>query len=231
MSSTAKIGQHRQAGGASLGENQRIATGVIFLSPISLLSRLRRSQQIILALFEVVITSGFLARTTGHRVLGGFLFALSILGVLGLLAFLLVRPLARKLLWRVRDRLFVTYFLAGAVPVVLLLLLGCLGFSLVLNQTADYMLHAELSRHLEQLQTSAERLALDVASGRGPTESMARGEGAVIRNGNRVSSIPYTTNGFVHRAFPNPSSVDYNASASRPRLSRKYFVATAQPTC
>jgi sigma-B regulation protein RsbU (phosphoserine phosphatase) len=153
-------------------------------------SRLKRSQQIIPALFAVVITSGFLARITGHPVLGGFLFAVSILGVLGLLAFFLIRPLARRLLWRVRDRLFVTYFLVGAVPVVLLLLLGSLGFNLVLNQTANYMLRAELSRHLEQLQTSAERLALDVASGRGPTASMPRGEGAVIRDGNRVSSIP-----------------------------------------
>jgi sigma-B regulation protein RsbU (phosphoserine phosphatase) len=160
---------------------------------MSLLSRLRRSQQIVLALFAVVITSGFLARITGHLALGGFLFALLILGVLGLLAFFLIRPLARKLLWSVRERLFVTYFLAGAVPVVLLLLLGSLGLNLVLNQTANYMLRAELSRHLEQLQTSAERLALDVASGRGSTESMARGEGAVIRNGNRVSSIPETS--------------------------------------
>jgi sigma-B regulation protein RsbU (phosphoserine phosphatase) len=159
---------------------------------MSLLTRLRRSQKIILALFAVAMTSGFLARITGHRLLGGFLFVLSILGVLGLLAFLLIRPLARKLLWRVRDRLFVTYFLAGAVPVGLLLLLGYIGFNLVLNQTANYMLHAEFSRHLEQLQTSAERLALDVAWGRGPAESMAGSEGAVIRNGNRVSSIPET---------------------------------------
>jgi phosphoserine phosphatase RsbU/P len=158
-----------------------------------LLSRLRRSQQIILALFAVVITIGFLARITAHVVLGGFLFALSILGALGLLAFFLIRPVARKLLWRVRDRLFVTYFLVGAVPVVLLLLLGSLGFNLMLNQTANYMLRAELSRHLEQLQASAERLALDVASGRGPTESMARGEAAVIRDGNRVSSIAETS--------------------------------------
>jgi sigma-B regulation protein RsbU (phosphoserine phosphatase) len=160
---------------------------------MSLLSRLSRSQQIILALFAVVITSGFLAQTTGYRVLGGFLFTLLILGVLGLLAFLLVRPLARKLLWRVRDRLFVTYFLVGAVPFVLLLMLGSLGFNLLLNQTANYMLRAELSSRLEQLQTSAERLARDVASGRGPTESMARGEAAVIRNENRVSSIPETS--------------------------------------
>jgi sigma-B regulation protein RsbU (phosphoserine phosphatase) len=157
---------------------------------MSLLSRLRRSQQIVLALFAVVITSSFLARITGYLVLGGFLFAVSILGVLGLLAFLLIRPLARKLLWRVRDRLFVTYFLVGAVPVVLLLMLGSLGFNLLLNQTANYMLRVELSRRLEQLQTSAERLARDVASGRVPTEPMARGEGAIIRNGNRVSSIP-----------------------------------------
>jgi len=160
---------------------------------MSLLSRLSRSQQIILALFAVVITSGFLAQTTGYRVLGGFLFTLLILGVLGLLAFLLVRPLARKLLWRVRDRLFVTYFLVGAVPFVLLLMLGSLGFNLLLNQTANYMLRAELSSRLEQLQTSAERLARDVASGGGPTESMARGEAAVIRNENRVSSIPETS--------------------------------------
>jgi sigma-B regulation protein RsbU (phosphoserine phosphatase) len=158
-----------------------------------MLSRLRRSQQIILALFAGVITSGFLARITGHLILGGFLFALSILGVLGLLAFFMIRPLARKLLWRVRDRLFVTYFLAGAVPVVLLLLLGSLGFNLLLNQTANYMLRAELSRHLEELQTSAERLALDVASGRGGTASMTHGEGAVIRDGSRVSSIPETS--------------------------------------
>jgi sigma-B regulation protein RsbU (phosphoserine phosphatase) len=159
---------------------------------MSLLSRPRRSQQIILALFAVVITSGFLAWIPGHRVLGGFLFTLSILGVLGLLAFLLIRPLARRLLWRVRHRLFVTYLLAGAVPVVLLFQLGYLGFHLVINQTANYMLHAELSRHLEQLQTSAERLALDVASARRPTESMSRDEEAVIRNGNRVSFFPET---------------------------------------
>jgi sigma-B regulation protein RsbU (phosphoserine phosphatase) len=159
---------------------------------MSLLSRLSRSQQIVLALFAAVITGSFLARIAGHLVLGGFLFAVSILGVLGLLAFFLIRPLARKLLWRVRDRLLVTYFLVGAVPVVLLLLLGSLGFNLLLNQTANYMLRAELSRRLEQLQTSAERLARDVASGRVPTESMARGEGAVIRNGSRVSTIPET---------------------------------------
>jgi sigma-B regulation protein RsbU (phosphoserine phosphatase) len=159
-----------------------------------MLSRLRRSQQIILALFASVITSGFLARITGHLILGGFLFALSILGVLGLLAFFMIRPLARKLLWHVRDRLFVTYFLTGAVPVLLLLMLGSLGFNLLLNQTANYMLRAELSRHLEELQTFAERLALDVASGRGGgTASMAHGEGAVIRDGSRVSSIPKTS--------------------------------------
>jgi sigma-B regulation protein RsbU (phosphoserine phosphatase) len=159
---------------------------------MSLLSRPRRSQQIILALFAVVIASGFLARATGHWVLSGFLFTLAILGVLGVLAFLLLRPLARRLLWRVRHRLFVTYFLAGAVPVGLLFVLAYLGVNLALNQTANYMVRAELDRHVEQLQTSAEHLALDVASGRGPTESMAPGQGAVIQNGNRVSLIPET---------------------------------------
>src|SRR5216683_323978 len=106
---------------------------------MSLLSRPRRPQQVFLVLFAVVITSGFLAQTAGHQVLSGFLFALSILGALGLLAFLLLRPFARKLLWRVRDRLFVTYFLAGAVPVVLLLLLGYLGINHGLTQAANYM--------------------------------------------------------------------------------------------
>jgi len=157
------------------------------------LGRLRRPQKIFLALLLGALASGFLAQTTGHELVGGFLFALAILGALGLLAFLLVRPLARKLLWRVRDRLFVTYLLAGAVPVALLLLLGCLGFALVLSQTANYMLHEELNRHLEQLATSAERLALDIASGRGPAESMAFGQAAVIRNGNQVSFVPETS--------------------------------------
>jgi hypothetical protein len=55
------------------------------------------------------------------------------------------------------------------------------------------MLHSELSHRLEQVQTTTKRLAQDVASGRGATESMVPVEGAVIRNGNRVSSIPETS--------------------------------------
>jgi len=56
------------------------------------------------------------------------------------------RPLVRKFLWKVQRRLLLTYFLIGVLPITLIAIFVALGFNLVLSQTANYLLHAELDR-------------------------------------------------------------------------------------
>src|SRR5262247_2016651 len=124
---------------------------------------------------------------TGYSLIGSDLFTILFIVFLVLLGITLVRPLVRKLVWRVRNRLLVTYFLTGVVPVVLMVIFVCIGFYLVLGQTANYLLKSEIERREGQLYNSAERLAEDLASGRERSSADLPLTETTIRNGNRSS--------------------------------------------
>ena len=148
-------------------------------------SRLNWLQRITLILFATVVLNWIGFAATGYSLIGSDLFTILFVLFLVLLGITLVRPLVRKLVWRVRNRLLVTYFLIGVVPVVLMVIFVCIGFYLVLGQTANYLLKSELERREIQIYNSTERLAEDVAAG---TERPSTGVAeTIIRVGSRPS--------------------------------------------
>src|SRR5262249_28847057 len=126
---------------------------------------------------------------TGYSLIGSDLFTILFIVFLVLLAITLVRPLVRKLVWRVRNRLLVTYFLIGVVPVVLMVIFVCIGFYLVLGHTANYLLKSEVERREGQVYSSAERLAEDGPAGTHRSRGGFALTETIIRTGNGASPV------------------------------------------
>jgi phosphoserine phosphatase RsbU/P len=79
-----------------------------------------------------------------------------------LLCFLAFR---KKLLWRVRNRLLVTYFLFGVVPIFLIGLLLATAAELLLGQFAAQRVHQDLQAQIESVRSAAQNLLLAASHG------------------------------------------------------------------
>jgi len=98
----------------------------------------------------------------GLKLLVGTVSILSGLLVLGRLALLGMR----RAIWRLRDRLLVTYLFIAVVPVVLLAFFGQLGVWALSSQVGAYLLNAELERRVTVLKTAGASLANVPTAGR-----------------------------------------------------------------
>ncbi|HLQ77351.1 MAG TPA: SpoIIE family protein phosphatase [Terriglobia bacterium] len=163
---------------------------------MTILSRFTRVQRIALPLFVVLVLARILAAVLGAPVpfrVGIPLFLLELV-----LALILARPLIRKFLWRVRRRILLNYFLIGVLPITLIAIFVTFAFNLVLSQTANYLLHVELDRRIDQLLTTAQRISDDVTIHGESSATIPMGEKAIIRTG--VHSPPefpaWSTPGF-----------------------------------
>ena len=77
--------------------------------------------------------------------------------------FLLFRWVRRKLLWRLRNRLIVTYVFIGVIPVVLILtMFGITGY-LIGNQITTMMVQRDLLSEVSSLETLNSTVLLEVA--------------------------------------------------------------------
>jgi sigma-B regulation protein RsbU (phosphoserine phosphatase) len=74
------------------------------------------------------------------------------------LAIRLLRLAMRHAVWRLRNRLIVTYLFMAFVPVLLVVVLASLGGWLLLTQLTVYLVNNELDRRIATLQTMAENL-------------------------------------------------------------------------
>src|ERR1700733_11892392 len=74
-------------------------------------------------------------------------------------AVLLCRWAYRPLLWRLRNRLIVTYLFIGVMPILLLLLMGGLAGYLFAGQFATYVAFSDLNSELQHLQAANDSLA------------------------------------------------------------------------
>jgi sigma-B regulation protein RsbU (phosphoserine phosphatase) len=63
--------------------------------------------------------------------------------------------LLRKAVWRLRNRLYVTYVFIAAVPVALIVALAWIGGYLLINQLAIFLVTSELDRRVESLDMAA----------------------------------------------------------------------------
>ena len=74
------------------------------------------------------------------------------------LAFRYVRTGIRRTIWRLRNRLIVTYIFIGVVPVLLIVLLIGIGSYIIFGQVADYLITTEIERRTDSLSAAAEGL-------------------------------------------------------------------------
>jgi sigma-B regulation protein RsbU (phosphoserine phosphatase) len=66
--------------------------------------------------------------------------------------------LLRKAVWRLRNRLIVTYVFIAVVPIVLVAALACIGGYILITQLASYLVTSELDRRIASLDQAAESI-------------------------------------------------------------------------
>src|SRR5579863_5785732 len=128
-------------------------------------------------LFALQKLLGLFAKTWGEH-LGGWVGFLTFLASV-LFCVLAFRWLKRRILWRLRNRLIVTYVFIGVIPVVLLVAMA--GFSLFLfaGQFASYVVISELNTQLRSVEAVnaaiSNELAAGLARGSSPTAESLSG--------------------------------------------------------
>ena len=75
---------------------------------------------------------------------------------------LLVARNRRKLLWRVRRKLILSYLLIGFVPVVLIAAFALVGGVVLYNNVATYLFHEEIDDIVEEVHQIAETSAIEI---------------------------------------------------------------------
>jgi len=74
------------------------------------------------------------------------------------------RWLRRRLMWRLRNRLIVTYVFIGVIPVILLVSMALVAGYLFAGQFATYVASADLQSELQHLESANRSLALQLRS-------------------------------------------------------------------
>jgi sigma-B regulation protein RsbU (phosphoserine phosphatase) len=169
-------------------------------------------------LFVLQKVFGLLGTSWGQYLSGWVEFLVFIAAVLfSILAF---RWLKRRILWRLRNRLIVTYVFIGVIPVVLLVAMA--GFSLFLfaGQFASYVVISELNSQLRSVEAVnaaiSNELAAGLARGNNPTaESLSglkkrdRAWGhRQVRAWQGITSLPLSSDAPAASAFAYPSFFD-----------------------
>jgi sigma-B regulation protein RsbU (phosphoserine phosphatase) len=95
--------------------------------------------------------------------LGGWIVFLSVVSVL-LFAFLAARWTKNRMLWRLRNRLIVTYVFIGVIPVLLLVGLAMGSFYLFAGQFATYIVTTGLNSELSKLDASNSTITHQLAA-------------------------------------------------------------------
>jgi phosphoserine phosphatase RsbU/P len=103
-----------------------------------------------------------LARVSYGSSLGGWISFLTFVASV-LLGWLLIRFLRDRLLWRLRNRLIVTYVFMGVIPLVLLATLAVTTFYLLAGQFATFVVTTGLDMELKGLKTANTAIAHELA--------------------------------------------------------------------
>ena len=90
--------------------------------------------------------------------LAGWVTFLSILAI-ALLVIVAVRWLRANLLWRLRNRLIVTYVFIGVIPVFLLVVISLISLYLFAGQFARFLITSDIAAHLRSLEASNRAIA------------------------------------------------------------------------
>ena len=91
-------------------------------------------------------------------ILSGWIIFLSIVAIV-LLSVSTYRWLRSKLLWRLRNRLIVTYVFIGVIPVVLLVMISLITLYLYAGQFASFVVTSDIATHLHGMETANRAIA------------------------------------------------------------------------
>ena len=142
---------------------------------------------------------------TGGSGLGGWIRFLTVLGLV-LLGFPAFRWLRAKVLWRLRNRLIVTYVFIGVVPVALLVMMAVVSIYLFAGQFATFVVTTDIQSQLKRLQASNSAIAHELAGrlAHGEKASSASLEGLRQEKtwGRRVVTAWYDGKEVLHIAPP-----------------------------
>ena len=95
--------------------------------------------------------------------LEGWVTFLSLLAIV-LLAFAGFRWLRSQLLWRLRNRLIVTYVFTGVIPVFLLVMISLITLYLLAWQFAGFVVTSDIATHLRSMEAANRAIASHLAS-------------------------------------------------------------------
>src|ERR1039458_6082903 len=95
--------------------------------------------------------------------LEGWVTFLSLLAIV-LLAFAAFRWLRSQLLWRLRNRLIVTYVFTGVIPVFLLVMISLITLYLLAWQFAGFVVTSDIATHLRSMEAANRAIANHLAS-------------------------------------------------------------------
>jgi phosphoserine phosphatase RsbU/P len=90
--------------------------------------------------------------------LGGWVTFLSVLAIV-LLAIAGFRWLRSQLLWRLRNRLIVTYVFIGVIPVLLLVMISLITLYLLAGQFASFVVTSDITTHLHSMEAANRAIA------------------------------------------------------------------------
>ena len=110
---------------------------------------------VFLALFALFAILEWGVKASGAAILVSI--ALVITG--GILLVRFIHRAIRQSIWRLRNRLYVTYVFIGVVPIVLILALTALGIWIVAGQVTVYLVSSELERRAASLSAPAHQLS------------------------------------------------------------------------
>jgi len=109
--------------------------------------------------------------------LEGWVTFLSVLAIV-LLAIAGFRWLRSQLLWRLRNRLIVTYVFIGVIPVLLLVMISLITLYLLAGQFASFVVTSDITTHLRSMEAANRAIANHLAthiSGSGKLDADALG--------------------------------------------------------
>ncbi len=114
-------------------------------------------------LFGLQKLLGVFAKSWGEHLSGWVAFLVFIAAVLfSILAF---RWLKRRILWRLRNRLIVTYVFIGVIPVILLVAMAGFSVFLFAGQFASYVVISELNAQLRSVEAVNAAIGNELAAG------------------------------------------------------------------
>src|SRR5271154_1471691 len=152
-----------------------------------------------------------------------------------LFSILAFRWLKRKLLWRLRNRLIVTYMFIGVIPAVLLVAMAFITIYLFAGQFASFVVTSEINSQLRSLQAAnaavSNELAARIEKGETPSaESLAGLRKRDRAWGRRRVSAWYGTQVvLLSGASPNPQPMTFPELFDRDQGEYAKAVREGQP--